>query len=509
MTLAHNTNDDDLLRLLADSLPGLACYIDHQRRFRFVNARFRDGMSIEPADCLGRSLEAILGADVHARLEPYLVRVFAGEDVTFENERILGGDRAAHMRTHMVPHKAHDGTVLGMFVFTIDVTREWQASELHRIARDQAEASRSGMSELLAAASHDLRQPLHAMTLFARALSRRVETDEAKDLVRHMETALGSLRDMINTLLDMSKLDAGLIEPHVETVALPALLEPLRAGFTAVAREQGLRFRLRTLDLAVRADPALLETMLRNLIANALKFTAKGGVLVGCRRRGTRLCIEVCDTGPGIPEDRLELVFDSYRRSAAKAGGANEGLGLGLAIVRRLADLVGAELSIRSVVGRGSRFTIELPIAPSKLGGSPAAVGMGEDRRSLLSGRTILVLDDDREDRLALAQELADHGSAVVTASSGKELMSRLPELRTVDAAIVDYELPDGTGPKCLTALNRCLGVELPAIVITGTTSLSMLDMLNDGGWRWLVKPVDPELLLSALQALHLTMTVT
>jgi CheY-like chemotaxis protein len=319
-----------------------------------------------------------------------------------------------------------------------------------------------------------------------------------------MEAALDSLREMINALLDLSKLDAGLIEPHLETVSLRRLLKPLEAGFAATAAEQGLTFRLCVPDLAVRTDPALLETVLRNLIANALKFTARGGVLVGCRRCGRRLRLEVYDTGPGIPEDRLQQVFNAFERTQSQARGANEGLGLGLAIVRRLAGLLGIEVGARPVVGRGSCFTLDLPLAETELCVDRAAA-VPADRAGALHGRRILVLEEDPTLRGALAEELLGHGAAVVAATES-DLMARLQAFGTVDAAVFDQSRSDnsaaGRSTTLLAGLNRHLGAVVPAVMLTGATDSSILASIERAGWHWLSKPVDLAALLTTLQTL-------
>ncbi len=234
-------------------------------------------------------------------------------------------------------------------------------------ARDDAVAATAAKSRFLAAASHDLRQPLHALSLFANALSRRVQNDEQRRLVSNMETTLGSLQDMFSALLDVSRLDAGIVVAEPRTFVIGDLLERVAADFRAQAASHGLDFGLVSSRLAVVSDPILLETILRNLVGNALKFTAEGKVLVGIRRRGDHAVLEIHDTGPGIAEEDRERIFDEFERSKDAAHGQNDGLGLGLSIVRRLCALLGHRITLNGRRGHGTVVRVELPIATSDL----------------------------------------------------------------------------------------------------------------------------------------------
>ena len=227
----------------------------------------------------------------------------------------------------------------------VDRTRELAVrNEALARAYAEAETATRAKSRFLAAASHDLRQPLHAMTLFARALSRRTQGDEAPRLVAQIEEALKSLKGMFDALLDVSRLDAGLIQPNPSYVSVSALIDGVAAGFRLEAENRGLRFLSRSVDAHLYTDPALLETMLRNLLSNAMKFVRSGGVAVTARRTRDSIVFQVFDTGPGISDDRSDRIFDEFERAKQQAYGQNEGLGLGLSIVRRYAALLGIEI---------------------------------------------------------------------------------------------------------------------------------------------------------------------
>ena len=228
-------------------------------------------------------------------------------------------------------------------------------------AKIAAERATEAKSKFLAAASHDLRQPLHAMTLFARALSRRVSGDEAPVLVSQLEEALRALKGMFDALLDVSRLDAKMIAPQIELVSVGDVIDRVSIGVRAEAEQSRLHFRSRRADWLLETDAALFETILRNLVSNSLKFTQHGGILLAARRRRGEHVIDVYDTGPGLPEDRYEKIFQEFARTNTRASGMNDGLGFGLSIARRYSELLGMKVQVCSRPGHGSRFTIILP----------------------------------------------------------------------------------------------------------------------------------------------------
>ncbi len=230
--------------------------------------------------------------------------------------------------------------------------------ERTREARDAAEAADRAKSRFLAAASHDLRQPLHALGLFAAKLPEHVQDAEGARLADRMRHSVESLESLLSSLLDISRLDAGAIEPRPQAIALDALLDRLAGDFAPVALERGLKLAVVRTRLVVRSDPVLLERIARNLVDNALKHTRRGGVVVGARRRGSRVAIEVHDSGPGIPAEERERVFEEFYQIGNPERDRSRGLGLGLAIVRRLAGLLGHRIEVDSEPGRGSVFRV-------------------------------------------------------------------------------------------------------------------------------------------------------
>ena len=271
-----------------------------------------------------------------------------------------------------------------------------RTSDLER-AKAEAEQATEAKSRFLAAASHDLRQPLHALTLFARALSRRVQAGEATTLVAQMEEGLRGLKGMFDALLNVSRLDAKLIEPTKVPVSIAEIIERVSVGSKVEAEQNGLRFLSHPQDWTLETDAALLETMIRNLVSNALKFTKRGGVILAARRRNGQRMIDVYDSGPGLSPEQHEMIFEEFARTDQRAHGANDGLGLGLSIARRYADLLGMRIVVCSRQRRGSRFTIVLP--PERvIEAIPQSRASVKDETQV-HGFRILVLDDDAADR--------------------------------------------------------------------------------------------------------------
>ena len=354
-------------------------------------------------------------------------------------------------------------------------------------------------SRFLAAASHDLRQPLHAMTLFTRALSRRVEGEEAVELVNQLGIALGSLQRMFDSLLDVSKLDGGLVTPQWSDIDLVEFFEPLGAELEARAASLGLSGRISPLDATVYSDRGLLERIVRNLVNNALKFTARGGIMLAARRRGERIAIEVFDTGIGMSAEQIEDIFNEFQRGKTAARGQNDGLGLGLSIVRRLTDLLEIEISVESRPGRGTRF--RLLLEPGRRSAAHLRQGARDTpvfARPDLAGRTMIVLDDDSMVVQSLSRELRDHGIATVDVGSGTALRAMAAGI-AIDAAIVDYDLGDELGPDVIADFWRETGTRFPILIVTGSTQPEVLRELQRRGHPWITKPVNPDVLIALI----------
>jgi len=372
-----------------------------------------------------------------------------------------------------------------------------------RLQKDLAEQASRSKSRFLAAASHDLRQPVHALSLFVGALAQRPLEDESRRLVGHVQAAVDSMGAMFNALLDVSQLDAGMVPVQEHVLALRPVLQRIAAGEGALAQRKGLRLRLNAPELAVRSDPVLLERVLRNLVANAVHYTDRGGVLVSARLRGGAVQLRVIDTGVGIAPRRQAEVFQEFVQLHNPERDRAKGLGLGLAIVRRLVDLLGVPLALRSVPGRGTSFTLRLPAAPLDAVEPQAAPQPAAAPAAAAPGDLVLVIDDDAGIRAAMAELLAGWGLRVITAAGMAELRPRLMELTVAPRmAICDYRLRgDEDGLAVAAQLRTLFNDDLPIVLITGDTAGDGLREAAASGHLLLHKPVTPQALRGAMAA--------
>ncbi len=371
--------------------------------------------------------------------------------------------------------------------------------EQTRAARDAAIAADRAKSRFLAAASHDLRQPLHALGLFAAGLDDRARDPDDAALAHRISTSVSSLESLLSSMLDISKLETGAITPDVRAFALDPLLSRLANEFALEALERDLSLAVMPTRRAVRSDPLLLERVLRNLVANALRYTKKGGVVVGCRPRGAGVSIEVWDSGPGIAPEEIDRVFEEFYQIGNPERDRARGLGLGLAIVRRLATLLGHDLRVDSRPGRGTVFRIVVASAPED-----AVTALPEHQFAEpigpLSGRRILVVDDEEPVREGTRQLLASWGCIACVAADAASAVSGCTEQPVPDAMLVDFRLPGGRdGLATIAAVRAACGASVPAIIVSGESTGDEIARINASGFMLLHKPVPPARLRAAL----------
>ena len=369
--------------------------------------------------------------------------------------------------------------------------------------RDRATAANQAKTRFLAAASHDLRQPIHALGLFTATLAALankgdVRSAEARSLAGRLQAVIGSLGGVLHGLIDVSRLDAGLVPVERRPIALGQLLSGLGEQFGAQARETGVSLHVVPSQAWVDSDPALLKRILDNFLSNALRYARGGRVLIGCRRRGDSIEIQVVDTGPGIPADQHEAVFEEFTQLHNPQRDRQQGMGLGLAIVRRLADLLGHAVTLRSAPGKGSTFAVRVPLAPAAAA-FPAAAAEPEEA----TGLGIMVVDDDPQVLESIAALLSVWGYRTYVAQSAEDL-SRCHDQAgapSVHLIVADYRLAGGvTGVNAIEWLNGHLGYCVPALIITGDTSPDRLRELSATGHGVLHKPLAPDLLRAAIR---------
>jgi two-component system, sensor histidine kinase len=373
-------------------------------------------------------------------------------------------------------------------------------------ARTQAVQANQAKSRFLAAASHDLRQPVHALGLFAAAARAHVQGDEGRAIMDKIAASIDSTEALFNALLDVSRLDAGILVPDVQPFALDDLLHRLVDEYAPRTAAKGVSLRWRTGAKTITSDPALLERVLRNYLSNAIRYTRHGAILVACRTRGASLRIEVWDTGAGIAADKLDDIFQEFYQIGNPERNKANGLGLGLAIVKRIANLLGHSIEVKSSLHRGSRFSITVPLAQAvslRVGVSGASDAQPAPDESLLIGAVVLVIDDEVVVLQAVEMLLRQWGCLVVAAPTLDEALHALHALdRTPDVILCDYRLQGvQTGIAVIQQLRQTLG-PIPGALITGDTAPDRLREASQSGLPLLHKPLNAQQLKTSLCAL-------
>jgi signal transduction histidine kinase/CheY-like chemotaxis protein len=361
-----------------------------------------------------------------------------------------------------------------------------------REQKDAAEDANIAKSRFLAAASHDLRQPLHALGLFVQALQETPLATRERQVIGNIRRSVDAMEELFNALLDISRLDAGVVQPHITTIPLAAVFDKVRFEYGPVARQKRLSFKVMKTSLLVQSDPSLLVRLIRNLLSNAVRYTDAGAVVLGCRRKGNEVRIEVWDTGKGIPADRHEEIFHEFYQLDNPERDRRKGLGLGLAIVKRLVKLLGYRVELRSTVGKGSMFSITLPRGREEdflpVESSPESAAFD------LSHTLVLVVDDEAAVQEGMAALLRKWRCDVVTAGSGAEMMGKLVAVdRLPDLIVSDYRLRGAeNGIEVVEMLRNEFNVDIPALLVTGDTAPDRLRDAEASGLPILHKPLNP-----------------
>lgn len=369
------------------------------------------------------------------------------------------------------------------------------------LRKDEAERANAAKTRFLAAASHDLRQPMHSISLLVGVLRGRLDAPAQIEIADKVQTAVTTMENLFGNLLDISKLDAGAVHAHVEDIDLGWLLERLNQTWLPQAQEKGLSLRVRTGRWVVRGDATLLERIAGNLLANAIRYTRMGGVLVGCRRRGDQCELQIWDTGPGIAEQHREAIFEEFFRIGAPGTGQEKGLGLGLSIVRRCVNLLGYSVTVQSREGHGSVFKVAMPLVTSPATSTPVA-GPPDARAQALEGNFVVVVDDETTNLEAIRDALLAAGCHVVVAASGDEALAQLEaHLRTPDLILTDYQLgASENGLDVIHRLRQHYDEDIPALVVTANTDANLHADTARLGAGLLHKPVGLQRLLAALR---------
>lgn len=359
-------------------------------------------------------------------------------------------------------------------------------------ARAEAEQANDAKSKFLAAASHDLRQPIHALNLFISVLEGTELDEKQRTVLSHIRHSTDASSEMLNTLLNFSRLEAGVIKPHPEPTPLKPLLQKLENELQPVANDKGITYRTRPAELRVHTDPALLELILRNLVTNAIRYTESGGILVGCRRRGDRAIIEVWDTGIGIDPAQQRAIFKEFHQLGNPERDSRKGLGLGLAICDGLAHNLGHRLSVSSVPNRGSVFRLELLLAKARVA-DQIVIEDSQATELLVPHLRVLIIDDNEEARNAM-RALLTSWQCDCNVAEGLEEALEIAEQHPPQLVISDYRLRHHqTGSNAIVALRNLIDPSLPAILVTGDTAPERIREAEKSGVPLLHKPISTE----------------
>lgn len=530
------------IRLITDHVPALIAYVNADLVYEFTNKVYEQWYCWPRGVMLGQSLREAHSEQHYQRLEAYVARALAGESVTFEFAETNINNQERYMLRSYVPNRLANGEVVGIFVLIRDITERRRTAEaLHqayqnleqrvqertaelttlneqllreidersrvelrlREAKREAEQANLSKTKFLAAVSHDLLQPLNAARLFTSALLERREPVANAHLVRNVSNSLQDVENLLGTLVDISKLDAGVIKADIAPFALSELLDNLAAEYAQVARSEGLALRFVPCSVLVRSDMQLLARILRNLLSNAIRYTPSGRVVLGCRRHGQRVSIQVWDSGIGIAEERLEEIFQEFKRGDVQRPNQDRGLGLGLAIVEKIAGILGHRIHVRSWPGKGSMFAIDVPLSATAPKPVPC-VDMSEPMLERLRGARIWVLDNDAAICAGMRTLLEGWGCRVITALSEQDLARQVDsDHAEVDLLIADYHLDnDQNGVDAVARINARRRSAIPAMLITANYSNELKQQIRERGHTLMHKPVRPMKLKIAMSHL-------
>ena len=482
------TGLDETVLAGLDALPNGVAIWSADRRLAYANAVLRQSLDVTPligelfddfVQRLARSGELGL-ADPDAWV--------SNEIADFGHDKAVDHVLAAGSVMNVTQRPTRDG---GMTVAYSDVTSVKRNEQALREAKEAAEATDEAKSRFLRAANHDLRQPLASLKILIYSCMREEVPETRAEMLHAMSVASLIMEDLLGALLQIGQLDAGRIQPRVTSFQLAQIFERLDIQFRHQAEEKALKLRFVTPRGTVATDRALLERILSNFVANAIRYTEVGTVLVGCRKEGRMLRIEVVDTGRGVRVEDRERVFEEFYRAAEERRGQKSGLGLGLNIVKRLADLLEHPVRLRSQPGRGSIFSVAVPLGNiwHSQGGE---VEISEAVAGEFVGTPVLLVEDDDILRRSMTQLLQRWGIEVHAAADEAEAVRLADSGVSVKLIVADYNLKSRTGVDVVKALRAEFGAQTPAMIVTADAEPRVLEGIRDAGLPVLIKPVSP-----------------
>lgn len=492
---------DVFFRNLLESAPDAMIIVDGEGLITLVNGQAEAMFGYDRSEMVGQPIEILLPVgmrDVHVRNRvgymdgPKLRPMGLGLDLVGLRKDLS----EFPVEISLSPIATNDKRYVSSVIRDVTVRRQMERDVA--AAREAAERANKAYSAFLAAASHDLRQPVQALSLLNGALRRTVKDEHALEMIENQEASLTAMTNLLNSLLDISRLDAGAVAPEWEDFPAQRLIDRLSAEFARQAHSKGLQFTAEPCDAIVRSDPNLLAEVITNLVSNAIRYTDTGAVNLVCRELDGQCDLEISDSGIGIEPDQLDEIFREFHQCKSP-GASNEGFGLGLAIVRRLTDLLHHPISVKSVPGQGSQFTVSIPVI------ADAVASEVEDCVAASNGLAtglILLVEDDVNVAKAWGLLLEAEGYRVAMAASAKEsqaLVNHLDELPVL--VISDFHLLDGsTGVEAVRMVREHFNSNIPAFVVSGDTSKVVRDARMLDNCTLMSKPVDTARLLAAAE---------
>ncbi|MDT0502467.1 NahK/ErcS family hybrid sensor histidine kinase/response regulator [Halomonas sp. PAR7] len=529
------------IRIYTDNVPALIAYFDKECRYLFTNRAYEQAFGIDRNAVIGKRIHEVISPEMSQERKQWIELALAGERVSFEvSFRLPEGRR--YMLVTYTPHFGDSSAILGFFALYQDITERRlaeialketnetleervrertqalseanaalrqenrvraEAEQALRQAKQVAEDANASKTRFLAAASHDLLQPLNAARLFTSALAQEMDATDMKRTIGHIDGSLQAAEELLGTLLDISKLDAGALTPRRSHFALADIIRPLRAEFEVMAENRGLDLMVVPTAAWVDSDPQMLRRIVQNFLSNAIRYTQEGRVLLGCRRHAGRLSLQVWDSGPGIPASKQAEIFQEFRRldQASRHKESEKGLGLGLSIADRMSRVLDHPITVRSREGYGTMFAVSVPLVaaqtPAQQGEEPTPPRRAGNK---LAGTRILCIDNETLILEGMKAMLTGWGCEVFTATSIGGAKSVLRHLDgDPDAILADYHLDNEvTGLMALEALGERLEGAVPGIVITADRTEEVAEEVRRTGYQLLLKPVRP----AALRAL-------
>ncbi|MEH6577033.1 MAG: NahK/ErcS family hybrid sensor histidine kinase/response regulator [Amphritea sp.] len=520
------------IRLITDHVPALIAYVGDDLRYQFTNKVYEEWYGWPREALIGKTISLVHGGKQFIKLKPYIGRALAGESVTFEIEEFDPQGNERYMLKAYVPNRDAEGRIVGFFVLIRDITERrktalalqqsyqtmeqrvvertseltqlndqlWQEiSERKQVearlieANKHAEQANLSKTKFLAAVSHDLLQPLNAARLFTSALLEQPKGKDNSYLVQSVSTSLEDVESLLSTLVDISKLDAGVIKPDVTAFSAATLLQNIANEYTQVAESEGLTLRYVPSSAVISSDSQLLARILRNFLSNAIRYTPSGKLLFGSRRKRNSLLIEIWDSGIGIPEEKLTDIFLEFKRLQPATAEVDKGLGLGLAIVDKISSMLGHRISVSSVEGKGSVFSVEVPYGQLDTANIDDVQGTSVQRYNLLSEAAVWVIDNDPAICSGMATLLQGWGCEVTTALSLTDLLRQVDLQSPARMLVADYHLDnDENGVDAAVQLNAMLPQPIPVLMITANYSIELKQTIREQGYLLMNKPVRP-----------------